>query len=130
MDNYIVLDGRKLLALEAFKALGEYANRDKEWLDVLWLELLEIPALMEEFMYYLDNHTFSDNNLCRGFGMTDLYVFQLSRYNLIRDIGKNTESCNKESMVLGAFHDMYQMIKNPEKYVKKLTEGPGMDRMM
>lgn len=129
MENYIVLDGRKLLALEAFNALGEYAGRDKEWLDTLWNELLEEPSLMTEFMYYVDNHTFSDSSLCRGYGMTDLYVFQLSRYNLIRDIGKNTESCNKESMVLGAFHDMYCMIKNPDKYVKKLSEGPGMDRM-
>lgn len=125
----ILLDGRLLLTLEAFNSLGEYSKREKDWLDNLWQELLDEPSLMEEFMYYIDHHTFSDKNLCQGYGMTDLYVFQMSRYNLIRDIGKNTESCNKESMVLGAFHDMYCMIKDPSKYVKKLSEGPGMDRL-
>lgn len=126
--NNIIVDGRRILALEAFYKLGEYAGRDKEWLDVLWSELLEKDELMDEFMFYIDNHNFKDEfNVC-GYHMTDLYVFQMSRYNLIRDIGKNTESCNKEFLVLGAFHDMACMIKNPDAYIKKLSNGPGMDR--
>lgn len=125
----IILDGRYIKALEVLEALGEYAGRDKEWLSKLWEELLEEPGLMKEFMYYIDHHEFEDKFDCRGFYMTDLYVFQMSRYNLIRDIGKNETSCNKEYMVLGAFHDMYCMIQEPEKYVKKLSEGPGMDRL-
>lgn len=128
MSGGIILDARNLLALEAFEQIGTYAGRDKAWLDTLWSELMEEPVLMKEFMYYVDHHTFSGEPLCCGYGMTDLYVFQMSRYNLIRDVGKNTESCNKESMALGAFHDMYQMLHNPDKYVKKLSDGPGMDR--
>lgn len=125
----VILDARRILAFEGFYDLGEYAGRDKEWLDNLWSELIESPLLMKEFMYYLDHHNFSGEAICEGYGMTDLYVFQMSRYNLIRDIGKNTESCNKESMVLGAFHDMACMLKEPAKYVKKLSDGPGMDRL-
>ena len=125
----IILDGRYIKALEALNSLGEYAGRDKAWLEILWEELLEEPGLMKEFMYYIDHHEFEDTFDCRGFHMTDLYVFQMSRYNLIRDIGKNEVSCNKEYMVLGAFHDMSCMIKEPDKYVKKLSEGPGMDRL-
>ncbi len=129
MAGDILLDARKVLAFDGFWKLGDYSGRDKEWLEMLWSELVEEPSLMKEFMYYLDNHNFSDEALCRGYGMTDLYVFQMSRYNLIRDSGKNTASCNKESMVLGAFHDMACMIKDPDKYVKKLSDGPGMDRL-
>lgn len=125
----IVLDGRLLLALEALNSIGEYAGRDKIWLEDLWQKLLEMPELMQEFIYYADNHSFEDKFDCQGYHMTDLYVFQMSRYNLIRDIGKNEVSCNKEYMVLGAFHDMYCMIKEPEKYVEKLSNGPGMDRL-
>ncbi len=128
MSGGILLDARRILALEAFEQIGAYAERDKEWLDTLWTELLEEPVLMREFMYYVDHHTFSGEALCRGYGMTDLYVFQMSRYNLIRDIGKNPTGCNKEFLALGAFHDMYCMLKNPEKYVEKLSDGPGMDR--
>lgn len=124
----IILDGRYILALEALTQIGEYAGREKAWIDNLWSELLEEPALMQEFMYYVDHHSFADKFDCRGYRLTDLYVFQMSRYNLIRDIGKNTENCNKEFLALGAFHDMACMIKEPDKYVKKLSDGPGMDR--
>lgn len=124
----ILLDARLLLALEALEEIGEYAGREKKWLEELWSELMAEPGLMKEFMYYVDHHTFEDRFDCRGYHMTDLYVFQMSRYNLIRDIGKNTQSCNKEYLALGAFHDMAAMIKEPDKYVKKLSDGPGMDR--
>lgn len=129
MAGDILLDARRIMAFDAFCKLGDYAGRDKEFLDNLWNELVEEPKLMKEFMYYVDHHNFSGEALCRGYGMTDLYVFQMSRYNLIRDVGKNTSACNKESMVLGAFHDMACMIKEPEKYVRKLSDGPGMDRL-
>lgn len=129
MRGGIILDARLILALEAFEKIGEYAGRSREWLDTLWSELIEEPMLMKEFIYYVDHHTFSGEKICREYGMTDLYVFQLSRYNLIRDIGKNTKACNKESMVLSAFHDMYCMLKDPEKYERKLSDGPGMDRL-
>lgn len=125
----IILDGRLLLAMDALNEIGEFAGRDKEWLDTLWSELLEEPALMKEFMYYVDHHNFADELNCRGYKLTDMYVYQMSRYNLIRDIGKNTESCNKEFLALGAFHDMAQMLKDPEKYVRKMSDGPGMDRL-
>lgn len=125
----IILDGRKLLALEALQELGEFAGREPEWVNRLWEELLECPELMNEFMFYVDHHTFADTMDVEGYHMTDLYVFQMSRYNLIRDIGKNSEACNKEFLALGAFHDMACMKKKPEEYVRKLSGGPGMDRL-
>lgn len=130
MDGGIILDGRRIKAYEGFYALGEYAGRSSEWLDELWGLLVSNEELMTEFMYYLDNHALSDKYNCQGYTLTDLYVFQMSRYNLIRDIGKNTEACNKESMVLGAFMDMALMVKNPEKYIRRFSEDPGMDRLM
>lgn len=129
MDGGIILDGRKIKAYEGFYALGEYAGRDMKWLDELWTMLVENGDLMDEFMFYLDNRSLSDNFKCKGYTLTDMYVFQMSRYNLIRDIGKNTEACNKESMVLGAFMDMALMIKNPDKYIRRFSEDPGMDRI-
>ena len=129
MNNGIILDARRIKAFEGFYILGEYAGRPKEWLDELWGYLLENEPLMEEFMYYLDHHTLKDSLSCRGYTLTDMYVFQMSRYNLIRDIGKNTSSCNKESVVLGAFYDMAKMLKDPDTYEKKLKDSPGSDRL-
>ncbi len=128
MKGDIILDGRRIRAYEGLLALGEYAKRDKEFLDELWQELVADDALMGEFMYYLDHHGLQDAVKCEGYGLTDLYVFQMDRYNLIRDIGKNTEACNKESMILGAFRDMARMRKNPDPYLRRLRGESGTDR--
>ena len=127
--NGIVYDARKVKAYEGLLALGEYAGKDEKWLEELWEGLVFDEALMKEFMYYLDHHTFCDEDMCRGYGLSDLYVWQMDRYNLIRDIGKNTSACNKEAMVLNTFRTMLQMKKDPDNYVRRLTTGEGMDQL-
>lgn len=125
----ILYDARRIKAYEGLMALGEYAGRDSKWLDELWAGLLDDAGLMKEWMYYLDHHNFLDEEKFRGYGLTDLYVRQMDRYNLIREIGKNPVSCNKESMVLGAFRAMLDLKADPETYVRRLTEGTGMDQL-
>ena len=61
--------------------------------------------------------------------MMPVLLMMLGGYNLIRDIGKNTSCCNKEAMVLNAFRAMVEMKKHPDTYVKRLTEGRGMDQL-
>lgn len=127
--NGIVYDARRIRAYEGFLALGDYAGRDKEWLDKLWKDLVMNEGLMVEFMYYLDHHTMKDEVKCCGYALTDLYVWQMNRYNLIRDIGKNTTCCNKEAMVLGAFRTMIDMQRDPDTYLRRFTQGRGMDQL-
>lgn len=124
----IVYDARRVKAYEGLISLGEYAGESTEWCDQLWKELINYPDLFEEFVFYLENHSLADKVNCRGYSITDLYVWQLNRYNIIGDWAKNSADCNKERMVLHAFSDMCAMIKNPEAYVKKLTDGRGMDK--
>lgn len=127
--NGIVYDARRVKAYEGLMALGEYAGKEEKWLGELWEGLVYDGALMKEFMYYLDFHTFCDEDSCRGYVLSDLYVWQMDRYNLIRDIGKNTSVCNKEAMVLNAFCTMLQMKKDPDTFVRRLTAGEGMDQI-
>lgn len=123
----IFYDARRIKAYEGLLELGAAANESAEWCNALWLEIIADPGLMEEFVFYLDNHYLTDNIKCEGYSMTDLYVWQLNRYNLIGDWGKNTGECNKDRMVLKAFYDMAQMRKNPEEYMKRFALGKGMD---
>lgn len=127
--NGIVYDARRIKAYEGFFQLGEYAGKETAWLDALWEALVADEGIMKEFMYYLDHHTLLDRVKCRGYSLSDLYVWQMDRYNLIREIGKNPESCNKETMVLNAFRTMAEMKRDPESYVRRLTEGTGMDQL-
>ncbi|MCM1092100.1 MAG: hypothetical protein NC092_09315 [Butyrivibrio sp.] len=127
--NGIVYDARRIKAYEGLQALGEYAGKDSAWLDRLWAGIMADNRLMKEFMYYLDHHGFLDELKCEGYALTDLYVWQMDRYNLVREVGKNTEMCNKEAMVLNAFYTMLRMQENPAVYVRRLTSGEGMDQL-
>lgn len=127
--NGIVYDARRIRAYEGLLALGEYAGKDTEWLNLLWEGIVTDEALLKEFMYYLDHHGFLDALKCEGYSLTDLYVWQMDRYNLVREIGKNTECCNKEAMVLNAFFTMQKMQKDPANFVRRITSGEGMDQL-
>ena len=85
--------------------------------------------MYDEFVYYAENHTLKDSVKIAGYSLSDLYVFQMNKYNLIREIGKNPRECNKERMVLNAFRMMIDMKSDPETYVKRLEEGKGEDRL-
>lgn len=125
----ILYDARKVMAYQGLLQLGEYAGKSKEFIESLWAELILDQGLVKELMYYLDHHTLLDEAKCRGYGLTDLYVWQMDRYNLIREIGKNTSGCNKEAMVLNAFRTMIDMKKDPDTYMERLTRGTGMDEL-
>ena len=127
--NGIVYDARRIMAFEGMCKLGEYAGKDETFVLSLWQELVADESLMKEFMYYLDHHTLLDADKCMGYGLSDIYVWQMDRYNLIRDIGKNTTVCNKEAMVLNAFRTMDDMKKDPDTYLRRLTKGTGMDQL-
>lgn len=127
--NGIIYDARRVMAYEALLELGKYAGKEIVWLDELWKGLLEDSDQMTEFMYYLDHHTFLDNDKCCGYGLCDLYVWQMDRYNLVREIGKNTVSCNKETMVLNAFLTMQKLKADPQIWLKRITSGEGMDQL-
>ena len=128
MAGNIIIDGRLVKAYDRLEALSEFAGKDKDYPSVLWDKLLAEPLLMEEFMYYLDNHTFSDRLKCRGYGLTDLYFFNMRNVEIKQDVGKNYGDTNKEGLALDTFFMMSEMMKNPDRFVKFLESGPGMDR--
>lgn len=125
----IVYDASRVKICEAFYQICDYAEFDRAWADELWLDVLTSKPVMEELIYYIENHTFLDKFKVLGYSMCDLYVWQMSRYNLIQDTGKNSGTCNKERMVMKSFRTMIDMVKEPEIYRKRLERGEGMDRL-
>ena len=128
MAGNIILDGRLIKAYDRLKELAEYAGKTKDYADELWNELLLDDRMMDEFMYYLDNHTFLDKLKCSGYGLTDLYFFNMRNVEMKQDVGKNYADTNKEGLALDTFLMMADMLRNPEVYIKRLEAGPGMDR--
>ncbi len=128
--NTIIYDARRVKALGRLQELAAYTGREEAFVESLWKELVADGDFMKEFVYYLDNHTFLDELKCEGYGLTDLYVWMLERYNLMQDYGKNGPDCDKEGLVLDTFHLMAEMRKNPEAYIKWLEGGFGMDKRL
>lgn len=124
----ILYDARLVKTYEGLLALGEISDEPKQWCDMLWEELVFDRELLDELVFYLEHHYLKDTVKCEGYGLTDLYIWQMNKYNIIGDSGKNTDACNKDRMVLKAFRDMIDMKKNPATYVKRMTLGKGMDQ--
>lgn len=124
----ILYDARRIKAYEGLIELGKIAGEPQEWCEKLWEEILVSPDLLEELVFYLEHHYLTERVKCCEYSLIDLFVWQMNKYNIIGDSGKNTDACNKDRMVLKAFHDMAEMRKDPEGYIKKLTEGRGMDK--
>lgn len=125
----IIFDGSRLKAYENLKAMGRFAGESQEWCDALWQELMLDRELYEEFLYYMKTNSLNDRVRCCGYTLIDLFVWQMDRYNLLHDVGKNTADCRKVDMVLRAFETMAQMKKNPEEYLRRFGEGRGMDQL-
>lgn len=125
----ILYDARKLKALEFLGDLAAYAGKDDDFVGMLWTELISDEAMYKEFVFYADNHTFLDELKIRGYSMSDLYVWQMDKYNIVRELGKNPTACNKETLVLNAFMEFACMKKDPDEYVKRIESGKGNDRL-
>ena len=125
----IILDARKIKAYERLCELAEYVGREAGFVEELWKALLEDDELMKEFVYYLDHHALLDEMKCSGYGIMDIYVWMIERFNLMMDYGKNGQECNKDALVLDAFLKMAQMKKDPDAWVKRLGRGEHMDRL-
>lgn len=125
----IIISTSKIKAFQFFYDLCEFCGYEKSWTDSLWSDIVQDDALFNELVYYFDNHTFLDEFKVKGYSLSDLYVFQMSKYNLIREIGKNPVECNKERMVMNSFRMMIDMARDPETYVARIEEGKGNDRL-
>ena len=125
MSQNIIIETSKIKTCGFFYDLCDRCGYDREWTDSLWGDIISDSAMYGEFAYYAANHTFRDAYSICGYSLSDLYVFQMDKYNLIREIGKNPPDCNKERMVLNAFRMMIDMKADPETFVKRIQEGRG-----
>lgn len=130
MSGNIIIDNRLLKAYDRLSDISKYTGKSKEYTEELWGILISDHELMEEFVFYLDNHTFMDKHKVKGYGMIDLYFLNIRYVEMQQDVGKNYSDTDKDALALDTFMMMADMKKNPEIYIKKLEEGPGMDRFM
>ncbi len=118
----IMIENSRIKSYENLKSLCEQTEETSEFTDALWQEMLENPELMGEFNYYVVHRTLKGELKCNGLSLLDMYFAQMNKYNRLHDLGKNPGWANKERMVLHAFREMADMLKNPS-LIKKHEEN-------
>lgn len=105
----IIIAAEKLKLFELVEKWAEYAGYSKEWANDFWRDLLLNNEVYEEFLYYVDHEDFLCKYSYNGQYITDIFIWEMRKYNIKTDRGKNYADCDKVEMVLNAFRTMLNM---------------------
>lgn len=118
----------KIKTYENLKALALLVGETEEFANHLWEDMVFDEELIEEFNYFVMNHSLKGEAKCGEYTLLDIYFSQMNKYNLFHDMGKNHSDCNKERMVLHAFQQIINMRKDPNYAVNyEKHEGSSVD---
>ena len=125
----IIISTEKIKLYERLSQICEQIGYTDEWKDDFWLKLLENPDVYEEFLYYAQNGSFLCRNKVGDQSVVDITVWEMRKYNVRRDRGKNGPDCDKTAMVMEAFSSMMKLKEDPDAMMRRLESNGGMDRL-
>lgn len=128
MSN-IIIASEKLKLFEIVENWGEYAGYSSEWIDKFWQDLLLTPEVYEEFLYYVDKNDFLCKHAYNGQYITDIFIWEMRKFNIKTDRGKNYADCDKAEMVLNAFRTMLDMKEHSDKVIDAMENKNGGDKL-
>lgn len=118
---------RLTMAAEFAANLCLYGGEDQAFYDGFWSGLLAHPDILREFVYYMEHGEFLCRKKVCGRSVVDVMVWQIDHFKAALDRGQEAMRCNKDRMVLHAFHTLLLMAENPEPYIRKMAGETGTD---
>ena len=125
----IIIASEKLKLYSYLEEMCKYVSYSDEWRDTFWNRLLNNEAVYQEYLYYADNHDFLLNTKVDGYSVIDILIWEMRKYNIRTDKGKNGADCDKEAMGLESFSTMLDMIDNSAKIEWSMEMRNGMDEL-
>lgn len=125
----IIIASEKLKLFDLVEKWAEYAGYSEEWCSKFWQDLLLNHEVYEEFLYYIDNEDFLCKYSYDGQFITDIFVWEMRKYNIKTDRGKNYADCDKVEMVLNAFRTMLDMKENSKRITDAMENKNGGDKL-
>lgn len=125
----IIIASEKLKLFEIVENWAEYAGYSKEWMDTFWQDLLTNPEVYEEFLYYIDHEDFLCKYSYSGQYITDIFIWEMRKFNIKTDRGKNYADCDKAEMVLNAFRTMLDMKEKADRIINAMENKNGADKL-
>ena len=128
MSN-IIIASEKLKLFEVVSNWAEYAGYSVQWTDKFWQDLVTNQDIYDEFLYYVDNDDFLCKYSCNGQYITDIFIWEMRKFNIKTDRGKNYADCDKAEMVLNAFRTMLDMKENGDHIIDAMENKNGADKL-
>lgn len=125
----IVIAGEKLKLFEYLNSMCSIAGYTNEWRDNFWEALLKSEPVYQEFLYYADHQDFLLKCKVGGNTIIDILIWEMRKYNVRMDVGRNGPDCDKQAMILEAFMEMLNSIDNGAKLEWSMEMRNGMDQL-
>lgn len=125
----LIIASEKIKLYEYLTELCTYISYTDEWRDAFWEDLLGNEAIYREFLYWADNQDFLLGCKVGGQTIIDILVWEMRKYNIRLDRGKNGPDCDKQAMVMEAFREMLDSYGNGARLEWSMEMRNGMDEL-
>lgn len=126
--NSLVIAGEKIKLYDFLRNLCHETGYSEEWCDEFWEDLLLNQAVYREFLYWADNDDFLLGCKVGGNTVIDILVWEMRKYNVRTDRGRNGSDCDKKAMVLESFREMLSSYKDGARLECSMENRNGMDQ--
>ena len=87
----------------------------------------ESKEVIEELAHYIEKEDFLCKSSIQGYTIVDIMIWQMDHFKAFLDRDTIAKRTNKSEMIIKAFLTFALMKKNPERYLRPLTEESGSD---
>ncbi|MCR4691557.1 MAG: hypothetical protein K5739_09455 [Lachnospiraceae bacterium] len=123
----LIFESEKMKLFSELTRLCGYVGYRDDWRDRFWNDLLANPDIYAEFLYYMDHQDFLDEAKVGGYTATDFFIWEMRKYNVRTDRGKNGADCDKYAMLLETFDSMMQKKKDQSSITWSMEMRSGCD---
>ena len=127
--SQIILAQEKIKLYSWLQEICEVVRYEASWRDRFWNKLLLQPGIYQEFLHYAETNDFLCKCQIDGYYITDIFIWEMRKYNVRTDRGKNGEDCDKYAMLLEAFDTMLEMVDNGARVDWSMEMKTGMDQL-
>lgn len=107
--------------------MSEAAGLDEAFADEFFKNIINDKSVLNEFITYLTTQKFVGTEKVAGYSVVDILVFQMDHFKAFLDRDTEGTTKNECQMILKAFDTFMKMKKDPEKYIRLMTEESGSD---
>lgn len=108
----IIIASEKIKLYERLDYLCKYSGYSDEWKDDFWRDILINKGVYDEFLFWVDKNDLLCKYSIAGYYITDIFVWEMRKFNVRHDRGKNYDDCDKTVMMMNSFRTMLDMGKD------------------